>query len=193
MDQFKKIVTNFINIYSFINQVHTTFDKDLHKLYNYFSFVCKYLFTIKNRELIADKIDLEDFDLQRISDGLITLEDDKNDVASIKGGGDRKKDKEFDTLSAIIEHYNSKYSKNISPDTGIKPLEQILIQLKKDVEILSAKNDKDVTIFNTLLEEKINLIIADLYQQNSELFDVMLNDVDFMHSTKTEFAKLLQD
>ena len=193
MDQFKKLVTNFINIYSFISQIHVIFDKDLHKLYNYFSFVVKYLFSIKNRELISDKIDLKDFDLQRISDGLITLEDGKNNLASIKGGSDKKKDKEFDALSAIIEHYNSKYGRNISLDTGIKPLEQILIQLRKDSEILSAKNDKDVTIFNTLLEEKINSIIAELYQQNSELFNVMLNDVDFMHSTKTEFARLLQN
>ncbi len=192
MDEFKKLVQNFISLYAFISQICSVFDKDLHKLYNYLNFIIKSLNKqTQGSEGLKDKIDLRDFDLQKMSDGAITLDDDNNFLASIKGGTVKKKDKKFEVLSAIVQHYNSKNGKSISVDTGIKPLEQFLIKLKQDADIIKAKNDKDETLFKTLLKEKMNSVIADLFQENSELFSTMLNDADFMDMIRVAFADLI--
>jgi type I restriction enzyme R subunit len=121
--QFRKAVTDFVRIYSFLSHILTFTDADLEKTYQFLRFLRPLLKPPKDRlpTEVLDEINMESYKVKQTASGKIVLlnKDGGLDPISDIGTGMVKEEDEA-PLSAIISYINENFGTDFTDDDKVR-------------------------------------------------------------------------
>lgn len=180
-DEFKKQLTQWLRLYSFLSQIMPFQDIELEKFFAFGKYLVMKLpkKDISERLKLNDEVSLEYYRLQKISEGNIVLEPEGE--YTLKGGSETgmKKDKEDKAaLSEIINVLNDRFGTDFTEADKLffAQIEQELVE--DDKFIFQVKNNSIENLkysFNDLFDEKA----IDRMEQNQDIFSKLFNDKEF--------------
>jgi type I restriction enzyme R subunit len=175
----KITIKEFLKFYNFIIQATSFYDIDLHKKFNFLSYLVKGIDGTSNGNDfdIADKITVTYHRPQKtgeFNDPLIFAEPKIDHNAF---GKTSAKYEEYKKLSEIIEEINKLRNKNFDIDDTAKAVLRIKEILLKDEQLKSsAKSNDKISDFEFSYDKKVNKILLDGYEQNKDFYGLLLND-----------------
>ena len=163
-EDFKKLLRDYIRLYTFLSQILPFKDIDLQKLYVFGRMLIRKLPIIKERlpVEVMEQVDMDSYRIQLTSDKGIKLEDKKDEIAPAEYEGITLKKSEKEALSRIIESINDKFG------TEFTDVDKVIAQdLQARIEsnpslVASAKVNSKTKIkltFDHLFDEKLQEII----------------------------------
>jgi type I restriction enzyme R subunit len=190
-DEFKKSLTSFVRLYSFLSQIMPFQDVELEKLYSYSRFLLTKLPKVDYTERLKldNEVALEYYRLQKIAEGDLVLQ-----VQGVYGlnpvteaGISRPKD-EKDKLSNIISLLNEKYGFDFTDQDRLyfEQIEQALYE-NDDLKI-RAKNNP-IENFKYAFDEVFIQALIDRMDANQEIFDKIMVNSEFKQDVKEWLTK----
>ncbi|OGU35956.1 MAG: restriction endonuclease subunit R [Ignavibacteria bacterium RIFOXYB2_FULL_35_12] len=177
-DEFKKSLTSFVRLYSFLSQIMPFQDVELEKLYSFGRFLLTKLPKVDYTERLKldNEVALEYYRLQKIAEGDLVLqvqgEYGLNPVT--EAGISRPKD-EKDKLSNIIHLLNEKYGTDFT-DADRLYFEQLEQALYESNELKIRAKNNPIENFKYAFDEVFIQTLIDRMDANQEIFDkIMLN------------------
>lgn len=179
--QFRRLLKDYYNLYSFMSQVVSFSDSYLEKLYEFSRLLYHKLPYIK-AELpvdVREKIDLEYYRVKQISSDDITLERGKRDLPSIGHKGSYEtKEEELAHLSRIIKELNNLFGTDFNDEDKvfIEHLESLLMNdsaLENSVRANTKENTR--LSFNVVFDDKL----GNNMDRNFKLFKKINDDNEF--------------
>ena len=138
---------------------------------------------------LKDKIDAIGFRQEKV------LETHKPKIAPDPGlpmpsvEGAPKEDEE-ERLSKIIEELNSKFGVNLDPAVAGKGIEQIVAKAEGDEELRRIARANDLRNFSLPFGDVVtNRLLVDAYDQNTQLYDLLLNNEEARASVLRAIAR----
>ena len=190
--EIKKDIKSFLKGYCFLIQATAYENIELHKRYNFLSYLVKELNPGGggNNFDIADKITVSDFRQKK-------LEEHKNEEIEAKPEVKIKKpmpasveEQQKKLLSQIIEEVNALYDKNYEPDFTTKAAMQIRDLLLKNDAIKERlkRSAKSNTIeeFQFTYDDCVQDALVEGYDQNTDFYTLLLNNEE----VRARFAKV---
>lgn len=192
-DEFKKALTSFVRLYSFLSQILPFQDVELEKLYAYGR-----LLLIKlpktdyiERLKLDNDVALEYYRLQKMSENSITLQA-KGEVAlntTTEAGISRAKD-ERAKLSEIIDVLNDRFGTDFDkPDKLF--FDQIEEELFNDETLKQQAMNNDIDNFKYGFEEVFIHKLIDRMDDNQKIFDKLMDSSDFKKTVQEWLLKKL--
>ena len=182
-------IRKFVRFYEFLIQVTCFEDKELHKKYNFYSFLQSYLkekhpgggFNLKGKIEASGFVQKKDKEHQSTkinSAPVVVLPMTDRDLGKEK----------LEKLSKIIADINSRTGKTFDNDVAVKAMLQIKdLMLKNDKLKISALNNSSRD-FNYAYYENIDDALVAGYEQNENFFQLLLNDADLKREVFGVFA-----
>lgn len=186
-DEFKKALTSFVRLYSFLSQILPFQDVELEKLYSYGRFL---LIKLPKTDYIEKlKLDndlaLEYYRLQKMNENAINLQA-KGEVSlettSDAGMTRLKEDKA--KLSEIVNVLNDRFGTDFDEADKIF-FEQIEEELFKNESLKIQAQNNDISNFKFAFEDEFLGTIYERMEQNDEIFAKILES--------SEFRRIVQD
>jgi type I restriction enzyme R subunit len=138
-DNFRSDIQSFCRKYSFLSQIITFKEIEWEKLYVFFKYLNRKLYTKESEELqISDYISLDSLRLQYISDSKLSLQGGGTLNVGQDGSGVKKGEDPI-TLSTIIREVNEIYGIKLTEEDKLD-LENIERRLSLNDELLSVMN-----------------------------------------------------
>lgn len=165
-ERFRKDLTSYVRLYSFLSHIITFTDADLEKLYQFSRFLLKKLPTPRNRlpVEIEEKIDMNLYRIQETSSGEIKLLDTDGYLQSIKGsGGKEPEKKQMAPLSKIVQYMNEQYG--FTEDEKLQ-------HFFDDIERRLLRNEHLIKMMNPEINPPENMRL-----KFDEIFDETLNQM----------------
>lgn len=186
---FKSILQAFLRAYSFIVQVARMMDKDIQKKYIF----CKYLNTVLPKETtktidIIDKIDLQYYRLEKQYEGRIELAEEEGKLNPPKGTIGKKSEEKV-TLNEIVDKINEKYATEFT--NMDKVFEQLTLDFIDDEQMVNYANSNDEEAFKKLYNQEFPKKAIKRYQQNNELFDILMSKDGAMDEVMNSLFSLI--
>lgn len=192
-DEFKKGLTSFVRLYSFLSQILPFQDIDLEKLYSYGR-----LLLIKlpktdyiERLKLDNDVALEYYRLQKMSENAITLEA-KGEVplnTTTEAGISRPKD-ERAKLSEIIDVLNDRFGTDFDEADKLF-FDQIEAELFNDETLKQQAQNNDIDNFKYGFEEVFIHKLIDRMEDNQKIFDKVMDSSDFKKTVQDWLLKKL--
>ena len=180
-DEFKKSLTSFVRLYSFLSQIMPFQDVELEKLYSYGRFLLSKLprTDYTERLKLDNEVALEYYRLQKMAEGDLVLQI-QGQVAlgpTTEAGISRPKE-ERDKLSSIINVLNDKYGTEFTDADRLyfEQLEQALFE-NDDLKVRAQNNP--IENFKYALEEVFIQTLIDRMRDNEEIFDKIMENPGF--------------
>ena len=190
-DQFRKVLGNFIRMYSFVIQVVRLFDKELQQFYVYAKYLSKCIRRSKTDPMdLDDKLLLEYYKNEKTFEGSIQL-DNENSTAKPSLGGTGTTQKKKEPLSVIIEKFNNRFGTKYEGED--KVLMQVKADLEKDETIVKAGMKKDRTLLEGLYGKSFNEVMVSRYEQNDAFFKDVMQDNEKLDFIKKALFEVLFD
>ena len=179
-EEFRKALAAYRNLYAFLSQIIPFQDSDLEKLYAYVRFLLSKLpKRTGTRYHVDDKVTLEYYRLQKISEGTITLRD--AEAAPIYGPaevGTGVNREEKIELSLLIDLLNERLG------TDFKPADQLFFDSIREDAVADSEL-RQVALANTMENfgyvflRTLEGIFIDRMEQNEEITARFLNEPEF--------------
>ena len=175
--EIRATIKRFIRFYSFLIQATCFESADLHKKYNFLTYLVKEIEIGGNGNDfdIADKITASDFKQKKTGDETSPIES--------KPGVDLPKPNEvfFDEaikkkLSEIIEEINAAYNKNLDVDVASKATLQIRDLLLKNGHLRDSARSNTLKDFAFAYYDAVQEALLDGYDQNQDFFTLLLEN-----------------
>jgi len=192
-DEFKKALTSFVRLYSFLSQILPFQDIELEKLYAYGR-----LLLIKlpktdyiERLKLDNDVALEYYRLQKMSENSITLET-KGEVplnTTTEAGISRPKD-ERAKLSEIIDVLNDRFGTDFDAADKLF-FDQIEAELFSDETLKQQAQNNDIENFKYGFEEVFIHKLIDRMEDNQKIFDRVMDSTDFKKTVQEWLLKKL--
>jgi type I restriction enzyme R subunit len=192
-DEFKKALTSFVRLYSFLSQILPFQDVELEKLYAYGR-----LLLIKlpktdyiERLKLDNDVALEYYRLQKMSENSITLEA-KGEVplnTTTEAGISRPKD-ERAKLSEIIDVLNDRFGTDFDKADKLF-FDQIEEELFNDDTLKQQAMNNDIDNFKYGFEEVFIHKLIDRMDDNQKIFDKVMDSSDFKKTVQDWLLKKL--
>jgi type I restriction enzyme, R subunit len=190
-DEFKKSLTAFVRIYSYLSQVMPFQDVELEKLFSFGRFLLSKLpksdYTARLK--LDDEVALEYYRLQKIGEGDLVLKvmgEYGLDPATEAGIGREKEVK--DKLSNILTLLNEKYGTEFTEADRLY-FEQIEEALFENDELKLRAQNNPLENFKYAFEEAFIQILIDRMKDNEEIFDKIMTNTDFGREVKEWLTK----
>lgn len=190
--EIKITLRRFLKGYCFLIQATSYENVDLHKRYNYISYLIKEIDLAGggNNFDIADKITVSDFKQKQISQHTSEQIEAKPDVAIKKTKPVSIEDDEKKLLSEIIDEVNALYDKNYEPDSTTKNAQQIK-DLMLNLPVLRNRLTKSAKIntlddFKFTYDDCVQDALVSGFDQNVDFYTLLLND----STVRDKFAKV---
>jgi type I restriction enzyme R subunit len=179
--EIKAAIRSFTRFYSFLIQATSYEDIDLHKKYNFLSYLVKEIdITAGNNDFdIADKITVS---FNKPKKKTETASPDIKSIPEVElpkpdeifiGEEEKKK------LSEIIDEINARYGKHFDTDVATKAALQIRDILLKDDKLKTSAKANTFHDFETFsYTSSIDNALNDGYEQNEDFFSLLLNNED---------------
>lgn len=190
-DEFKKSMTSFVRLYSFLSQILPFQDVDLEKLYTYGRFLLSKLpkSDYTDRLKLDNEVALEYYRLQKVAEGdlVLQLQGEFGLKPTTEAGISRPKD-EKERLSNIINLLNNKYGTEFT-DADKLYFEQIEQALFENDELKIRAQNNPIENFKYAFEEVFIQTLIDRMKENEEIFDKLMGNNDFRDDVKDWLTK----
>ncbi len=190
-DEFKKAMTSFVRLYSFISQIMPFQDIELEKLYSYGRFLLTKLprTDYTERLKLDNEVALEYYRLQKVAEGDLVLQVQGGHelTPTTEAGISRQKD-EKDRLSNIITLLNDKFGTDFT-DADKLYFEQIEQALFENEELKLRALSNPIENFKYAFEEVFIQTLIDRMADNEEIFDKLMADTEFKSDVKDWMTK----
>ncbi len=191
--EFKKASRNYVKWYSYITQIIRMFDKDLHKEFNFLSYLNKLLpQNPKDKVDLEDKIKLEFYNLKETFSGSISLEETNEGVLenarSIDTGVKTEDVDEF--LETIINSINEKFDGQFTEGDRVI-VETIYDKVVKDnvkLKEYARKNNSQI-YEHSIFPEIFKKVAHECYMEQMDSFTKLFEDKEFYNSVMQSIAK----
>lgn len=190
-DEFKKGLTSFVRLYSFLSQIIPFQDVALEKLYSFGRFLLSKLpkMDYTERLKLDNEVALEYYRLQKIAEGdlVLQVQGQYGLDPTTEAGISRPKD-EKDRLSNIINVLNNKYGTEFTDADRLyfEQIEQALFE-NDDLKIRAQSNP--IENFKYAFEEIFIQTLIDRMKDNEEIFDKIMENNDFKNDVKEMLTK----
>jgi type I restriction enzyme R subunit len=171
-------IRGFLRFYCFLIQATSFEDIDLHKKYNFLSYLIKEIeITSGGNDFdIADKITVTFQKPQKIGEvakpkWIAEPEIEYPVPGEVVIGPD-----EFKRLSKIIEEINAKYNKSLMAEVVIKAALQVKDILLKDERLKSSARTNTLKDFYFTYDDSVDDALVDGYDQNEDFYSLLLNN-----------------
>lgn len=180
-DEFKKQLTQWLRLYSFLTQIVPFTDVELEKLFCF----GKYLLTklpkrdIGDRLKITDEVALEYYRLQKMNEGSLVLEPQGEYSLSGQSETGMKREKEEKAaLSEIIHVLNDRFGTEFTNADQLlfEQYEEILVN---DQLLIDQGKNNSIENFKYGFFDRLDELIIDRMDQNQELTHKILEDSEF--------------
>jgi type I restriction enzyme, R subunit len=190
-DEFKKSMTSFVRLYSFLSQILPFQDVDLEKLYTYGRFLLSKLpkSDYTDRLKLDNEVALEYYRLQKVAEGdlVLQLQGEFGLKPTTEAGIGRPKD-EKERLSNIINLLNNKYGTEFT-DADKLYFEQIEQALFENDELKVRAQNNPIENFKYAFEEVFIQTLIDRMKENEEIFDKLMGNNEFRDDVKEWLTK----
>lgn len=173
--EIKATIKRFIRFYSFLIQATCFESIDLHKKYNFLSYLVKEIEVIGGNDFdIADKITASNFNQKKTDEKTSDIES-KPEIAlptadSVMIEKIRKK------LSEIIEEINASYNKSFDVDVATKSAFQMRDLLLKNGHLRDSAKHNTLKDFKFAYFDAVQNALLDGYEQNQDFFTLLLDN-----------------
>lgn len=190
-EEFKKQLTQWIRLYSFLTQIIPFQDAELEKFHGYGKLLSAKLPKkgIADRFKLNDEVALEYYRLQKIAEGSIVMEDQAE--YRLKGATETgmKRDKEEKAhLSEIIGILNVRFGTDFTEADKLF-FDQIETELATDERLIYQAQNNTIDNFKYGFEERFIEKLIDRMEQNQDIFTKILDDKAFGEVVKTWMLK----
>ena len=190
-DEFKKGMTAYVRLYSFLSQIMPFQDVELEKLYSYGRFLLSKLpkSDYTERLKLDNEVALEYYRLQKIGEGdlVLQVQGEYGLDPTTEAGISRPKD-EKDKLSNIINVLNDKYGTDFT-DADRLYFEQIEQALFENDDLKKRAQNNPIENFKYAFEEVFIQTLIDRMENNQEIFDKIMDNSDFKNDVKDWLTK----
>ncbi|ASK79130.1 type I restriction endonuclease subunit R [Paraphotobacterium marinum] len=190
---FKGLLVNFRNMYSFLSQVMPYQDTDLEKLYTYL----RYLLNKLPRDVsgpgykVDGDVELEYYRLQKISEGSINLESgNADDLGGPSDVGTGTSTKEEVPLSELVRVFNERFGTDFTEADRLF-FEQIEEEAFESEDLKEAASANSFNDFSSILSKVFENILIDRMEGNEEIFERLMGDADIRNIAINKIAKSL--
>lgn len=185
-DEFKKSMTSYVRLYSFLSQIMPFQDAGLEKLYSYGRFLLSKLpkSDYTERLKLDNEVALEYYRLQKIAEGslLLQVQGEFGIDPTTEAGISRPKD-EKDRLSNIIKVLNEKYGTDFN-DADKLFFDQIEEELYQDEDLKKRALNNPIDNFKYAFEEVFINKLIERMDSNQEIFDKIMGNAEFKNDVK---------
>lgn len=190
-DEFKKSMTSFVRLYSFLSQIMPFQDVDLEKLYSYGRLLLNTLPKVDYSERLKldDEVAMEYYRLQKIGEGDLVLQvQGEFGLEPTKEAGISRAKEEKDRLSNILVILNGKYGTEFT-DADRLYFEQLEQALYENDELKQRAQNNPIENFKYAFDEVFIQTLIDRMDSNQEIFDKIMENNDFKSDVKTWLTK----
>lgn len=180
-EEFRGILVDFRNLYSFLSQVIPFTDSSLEKLYSYIRYLLKKL---PRRDSgpsyhFDDDVTLQYYRLQRISEGSISLGSGKDgEVSGPTSVGTGASRDETIELSQLIDILNERFGTNFTPADQLF-LDSIREDAVADSNLREAAMANPMENFGYIFLKKLEDLFIDRMEQNEDITAKFMNEKQF--------------
>ncbi len=190
-DEFKKSLTAFVRLYSFISQIMPFQDVALEKLYSYGRFLLTKLpkTDYTERLKLDNEVALEYYRLQKVAEGDLVLQvQGGHSLDPTTEAGISKPKDEKDRLSNIIYLLNEKFGTDFTEADRLyfEQIEQALFE-NEDLKVRAQNNP--IENFKYAFEEVFIQTLIDRMDSNQEIFDKIMENSEFKNDVKNWLTK----
>lgn len=190
-DEFKKSMTSFVRLYSFLSQIMPFQDVELEKLYSYGRFLLTKLpkTDYTERLKLDNEVALEYYRLQKIAEGDLILQvqgEHGFDPVTEAGISKPKDDKE--KLSNIIKLLNDKFGTDFTEADRLY-FEQIELALYENEELKVRAKNNPIENFKYAFEEIFIQTLIDRMDANQDIFEKIMENSEFKQDVKEWLIK----
>lgn len=197
-------IRKFLKYYCFLIQATAYENVDLHKRYNYLSYLVKELNPGGggNNFDVADKITVSDFRQKQMEEHKEADIEAKPEVAIKKPKPATIEEEQKKKLSEIIEEVNALYDKDYEPDFTTKAAMQIRDLLLKSSELrerlMKSAKINSIAEFKFTYDDCVQDALVSGYDQNVDFYTLLLSNEEvrakfanvFMHEIYSMFKNL---
>lgn len=180
--EFRKSLTTFVRMYSYLSQILPFQDTDLEKLYSYGRFLLMKLPKSGDIERLKldNEIALEYYRLQKMSEGAITLEHQGvSEIRGVSEAGVPYGDKEDKArLSEIVEILNDRFGTDFDVADRLF-FEQIEEEMLMDEKLRKQALNNDIDNFKYGFEDVFVQKLIDRMDENQKIFDKVMESPEF--------------
>lgn len=190
-DEFKKSLTAFVRLYSFMSQIMPFQDAALEKLYSYGRFLLNKLpkSDYTERLKLDNEVALEYYRLQKVAEGDLVLQiQNEYNLDPTKEAGISRQKEEKAKLSNIIDVLNEKYSTDFAEADRLY-FEQIEQALYDNEELKLRAQNNPIENFKYAFEDVFIQTLIDRMNDNQEIFDKIMENKDFKTDVKDWLTK----
>jgi type I restriction enzyme R subunit len=193
-EEFRKWITAYRNLYSFLSQVIPFQDSDLEKLYSYIRFLLTKLPKRTGQVYdFDDEIRLEYYRLQKISEGALILERGKpgeiSGYTAVGTGVVRGKTIE---LSQMIDILNDRFG------TDFKPVDQLFFDSIRESAVADSALRQHALAntmenFSYVFHKALEGLLIDRLEENEGITAKYLNEKEFQEAVEQTLRKQVYD
>lgn len=190
-DEFKKALTSFVRLYSYLSQIMPFKDVELEKLYSYGRFLLTKLPKVDYTERLKldNEVALEYYRLQKIVEGDLVLQiQGKHELDPITEAGIKREKEEKDKLSNIIAVLNERYGTDFT-DADRLYFEQIEQALYENEELKIRAINNPIENFKYAFDEVFIQTLIDRMDANQDIFDKIMGNEEFKEDVKNWLTK----
>jgi type I restriction enzyme R subunit len=194
-DEFKKSLTSFIRIYSFLSQIMPFHDVELEKLYSFGRFLLTKLPKVDYTERLKldNEVALEYYRLQKIAEGDLVLQvQGKHELGPVTEAGIAREKEEKDKLSNIINLLNEKYGFDFTDQDRLY-FDQIEQALYENDELKIRAKNNPIENFKYAFDEVFIQTLIDRMDSNQEIFDKIMVNSEFKEDVKNWLTKKIYE
>ena len=180
-EEFKRRLTSFIRLYSFLSQVMPFTDPELEKFYAYARLLITKLRTGGSTERLSlnDEVALEYYRLQKMSEGAITLVHDGEGALRVAADiGTGRVESDTETLSTIIDILNAHFGTNFTAADQLF-FDQIEQDLATEPALAQQGKTNSLANFRYPFNEAFIGKVVERMEQNQEITDKIMNEDRF--------------
>lgn len=185
---FRKTLTRFVHLYSFLSRIITFSDPGLEKLYHFARFLLRRL-PIPRGQLpleVLEDIDMESLRIQKTSKGKIQLERGPGELKPTNGSAETGTFvSEQELLSKIIEDLNERFGTEFTEEDKVF-LSQLQERLEKNEALRNSVQVNPPSSARLTFDNIANDIIQDMIDSNIKFYKKINDDQDFA-STLLDF------
>lgn len=190
-DEFKKSMTAYVRLYSFLSQIMPFQDVELEKLYSYGRFLLSKLpkSDYTERLRLDNEVALEYYRLQKIGEGdlVLQVQGEYGLEATTEAGISMPKE-EKDRLSNIVKLLNEKFGTDFNEADRLF-FDQIEEELYQDEDLKKRALNNPLDNFRYAFEEVFINKLIERMDSNQEIFDKIMENMEFKNDVKDWLTK----
>lgn len=175
--EIKSTIRKFLKGYSFLIQATCYENVELHKKYNYLSYLIKEIEIGSGNDFdVADKITVSDFRQEKNSEVTATTLEGNSEITIKKPVPTSIIEDAKKKLSVILEELNAQYGKDFTLDVASQALLQIRSQLINDETLRQSAVSNSFDDFKFSFDDHVDDALTEGYESNKDFFEFLLNN-----------------